>query len=103
MLDKRNYFRRKALPDGGSEGGRRAERFPPPFRAIGFADARDQNGKQISPQGDLLVIDVKHLRKEFYGKAVVDDVALQVKPGEIYGFLGPNGSGKTTTIRMICG
>jgi ABC-2 type transport system ATP-binding protein len=49
------------------------------------------------------VIDVRHLRKEFYGKPVVDDVSLQVKSGEIFGFLGPNGSGKTTTIRMICG
>lgn len=52
---------------------------------------------------DELVIDVQHLRKEFYGKAVVDDVFLQVKKGEVFGFLGPNGSGKTTTIRMICG
>ena len=49
------------------------------------------------------VIDVEHLRKEFYGKAVVDNVSLQVKKGEIYGFLGPNGSGKTSTIRLICG
>lgn len=52
---------------------------------------------------DELAIDVQHLRKEFYGKAVVDDVFLQVKKGEVFGFLGPNGSGKTTTIRMICG
>jgi ABC-2 type transport system ATP-binding protein len=51
----------------------------------------------------MWVIDVSHLRKEFYGKAVVDNVSLQVKPGEIFGFLGPNGSGKTSTIRMICG
>jgi ABC-2 type transport system ATP-binding protein len=49
------------------------------------------------------VIDVGNLRKEFYGKAVVDNVSLKVKKGEIYGFLGPNGSGKTSTIRMICG
>lgn len=49
------------------------------------------------------VIDVEHLRKEFSGKAVVDNVSLRVKSGEIFGFLGPNGSGKTTTIRMICG
>ncbi|MBS0352123.1 MAG: ABC transporter ATP-binding protein [Proteobacteria bacterium] len=49
------------------------------------------------------VIDVEKLRKEFYGKAVVDNVSLKVKKGEIYGFLGPNGSGKTSTIRMICG
>ncbi len=49
------------------------------------------------------VIDVNNLRKEFYGKAVVNNVSLRVKKGEIFGFLGPNGSGKTTTIRMICG
>lgn len=55
------------------------------------------------PQQNQWVIDVEHLRKEFYGKAVVDDVSLRVKKGEIFGFLGPNGSGKTTTIRMICG
>lgn len=56
-----------------------------------------------SSSNNQWVIDVEHLRKEFYGKAVVDDVSLRVKAGEIFGFLGPNGSGKTTTIRMICG
>lgn len=56
-----------------------------------------------NPNHNENIIDVLHLRKEFYGKAVVDNVSLQVKQGEIYGFLGPNGSGKTTTIRMICG
>jgi ABC-2 type transport system ATP-binding protein len=50
-----------------------------------------------------LVIDVKNLNKSFAGKQAVFDASLQVKKGEIYGFLGPNGSGKTTTIRMICG
>ncbi|KTC65816.1 ABC transporter ATP-binding protein (plasmid) [Legionella adelaidensis] len=49
------------------------------------------------------VIDVKGLRKQFGSKTAVDDVSLQVKQGEIFGFLGPNGSGKTTTIRMLCG
>jgi ABC-2 type transport system ATP-binding protein len=49
------------------------------------------------------VIDVHGLSKSFHGKAAVIDVSLQVKKGEIYGFLGPNGSGKTTTIRMLCG
>jgi ABC-2 type transport system ATP-binding protein len=49
------------------------------------------------------VIDVKNLTKSFDKKCVVCKVNLQIKPGEIYGFLGPNGSGKTTTIRMICG
>ena len=48
-------------------------------------------------------IDVRDLNKSFGNKPVVRDVALQVKRGEIFGFLGPNGSGKTTTIRMMCG
>jgi ABC-2 type transport system ATP-binding protein len=50
-----------------------------------------------------LVIDIKNLVKNFNGKPAVKDISLQVKKGEIFGFLGPNGSGKTTTIRMICG
>jgi len=49
------------------------------------------------------VVDVRGLTKKFSGKTVVDNVDLTVKRGEIVGFLGPNGSGKTTTIRMICG
>lgn len=49
------------------------------------------------------VIDVHHLKKSFQGKPAVVDVSLDVKKGEIFGFLGPNGSGKTTTIRMLCG
>ncbi len=49
------------------------------------------------------VIDVHGLTKSFNGKVVVDHIDLSVKRGEIVGFLGPNGSGKTTTIRMICG
>src|ERR1700749_3080967 len=50
-----------------------------------------------------IVIDVHGLTKSFGGRKVVRDLSLQVKRGEIYGFLGPNGSGKTTTIRMLCG
>lgn len=50
-----------------------------------------------------LVIDVQNLTKSFAGKTVVNKLSLQVAPGEIYGFLGPNGSGKTTFIRMLCG
>ncbi len=48
-------------------------------------------------------IDVQGLNKRFDGKHVVKDVSLRVRRGEIFGFLGPNGSGKTTTIRMMCG
>lgn len=50
-----------------------------------------------------IILDVKHLSKSFAGKQAVIDVSLQIKQGEIFGFLGPNGSGKTTTIRMLCG
>lgn len=48
-------------------------------------------------------IDVHNLNKSFNGKPAVINLSLQVKRGEIFGFLGPNGSGKTTTIRMLCG
>jgi ABC-2 type transport system ATP-binding protein len=48
-------------------------------------------------------IEVKGLNKSFGRKHVVNDVSMRVQRGEIFGFLGPNGSGKTTTIRMMCG
>lgn len=50
-----------------------------------------------------IVIDVHGLTKSFGGRQVVRDLSMQVKRGTIFGFLGPNGSGKTTTIRMLCG
>lgn len=50
-----------------------------------------------------LVIDVREMTKRFESRTVVDHIGLQVRRGEIYGFLGPNGSGKTTFIRMLCG
>ncbi len=50
-----------------------------------------------------LAIDVRGLDKRFGHRHVVRGLSLQVREGEIYGFLGPNGSGKTTSIRMICG
>ena len=49
------------------------------------------------------VIDVHGLNKSFGGRRVVDDLSLQVAEREVCGFLGANGSGKTTTIRMLCG
>lgn len=49
------------------------------------------------------VIDVADITKRFGDKTVVNGIRLQVRRGEIYGFLGPNGSGKTTFIRMLCG
>ena len=50
-----------------------------------------------------LAIDVTGVTKRFGDKTVVNSIDLQVRRGEIYGFLGPNGSGKTTFIRMLCG
>jgi len=50
-----------------------------------------------------LVIDVTGVTKRFGDKTVVNAIDLSVRRGEIYGFLGPNGSGKTTFIRMLCG
>jgi ABC-2 type transport system ATP-binding protein len=48
-------------------------------------------------------IDVRGLTKRFDGRTVVNNLSMTVPRGTIYGFLGPNGSGKTTTIRMLCG
>ncbi|GAB6036220.1 ABC transporter ATP-binding protein [Fundidesulfovibrio butyratiphilus] len=49
------------------------------------------------------IIDVTGMTKRYGGKAVVNNLSLKVHRGEIFGFLGPNGSGKTTFIRMLCG
>jgi ABC-2 type transport system ATP-binding protein len=52
---------------------------------------------------EALAVETMGLTKRFGGDAVVDDVALRVPTGSVFGFLGPNGSGKTTTIRMLLG
>src|SRR5271165_217997 len=58
----------------------------------------------MSPQAvPEYAIDVQDLNKHFGDKHVVNNVSMRVRRGEIFGFLGPNGSGKTTTIRMLCG
>lgn len=57
----------------------------------------------MSDRAPVHVIDVAGLTKRFGTKTVVNGIDLQVRAGEIYGFLGPNGSGKTTFIRMLCG
>jgi ABC-2 type transport system ATP-binding protein len=55
------------------------------------------------PNRSDIAIDVEGLSKSFDGHPAVRDLTMRVKRGLIYGFLGPNGSGKTTTIRMLCG
>ena len=52
--------------------------------------------------GDL-AIDVHGITKRYGHRAVVNDIALAVPRGQIFGFLGPNGSGKTTFLRVLCG
>ena len=57
-----------------------------------------------SDQADSgIAVEVEGLTKSFGGKVVVRNLSMRVKRGQIYGFLGPNGSGKTTTLRMMCG
>src|SRR4030081_3510538 len=55
------------------------------------------------PASSDIAIEVEGLTKSFDGRVVVRNLTMQVRRGLIYGFLGPNGSGKTTTIRMLCG
>ena len=52
---------------------------------------------------DEFAIDVHGMTKRFGDLTAVNHIDLQVRKGEICGFLGPNGSGKTTFIRMLCG
>lgn len=52
---------------------------------------------------DDFAIDVHGVTKSFSGRVVVNSLDMQVRSGEIFGFLGPNGSGKTTFLRMLCG
>ncbi|HAN18041.1 MAG TPA: ABC transporter ATP-binding protein [Bacteroidales bacterium] len=51
------------------------------------------------------IIEIKHLTKIYRGsnKPAIDNISLDIQPGEIYGLLGPNGAGKTTTISILCG
>ena len=49
------------------------------------------------------MLSLRHVKKKFGQVLAVEDISLEVQPGEIFGFLGPNGAGKTTTIKMIAG
>src|SRR6478609_1821363 len=84
------------VPDRGAAGA--PGKVPRRTTRDRDAAARD---KQMNTHD--VVIDVHGLTKKFDGRAVVRNLSMQVKRGTIYGFLGPNGSGKTTTIRMLCG
>ena len=81
-----------------------AEARPPPAQAALLNPGQPVTVKPIdaAPMSDY-AIDVNGLRKSFGDLKVVEGLNLQVAEGEICGFLGANGSGKTTTIRMLCG
>ena len=66
-----------------------------------MSDSQNANG--VATRNGEYAIEVEGLTKSFDGKEVVHNLSLRVRRGQIYGFLGPNGSGKTTTLRMICG
>ena len=57
----------------------------------------------MSDQSPSVPLEVQGLTKKFGSFTAVDHVSFTVEPGEVFGYLGPNGSGKTTTIRMLCG
>ncbi|WP_331693830.1 ABC transporter ATP-binding protein [Pandoraea sputorum] len=67
------------------------------------AAASERGRQNVRQDDDTLAIDVRGLNKHFGDKHVVKDLSMRVRRGEIFGFLGPNGSGKTTCIRMMCG
>src|SRR5262249_46690505 len=71
-------------------------------RPAGQRHALAQRGEAMNVAPDIAIA-VEGLTKSFDGRVVVRNLSMQVKRGTIYGFLGPNGSGKTTTIRMLCG
>ena len=68
-----------------------------------LASATNPTSPGAQPGRPEVVIEVEGLTKSFGGRPVVKNLTMQVRKGLIYGFLGPNGSGKTTTIRMLCG
>jgi ABC-2 type transport system ATP-binding protein len=69
---------------------------------MSFLDGKKRVAPAPAPLGDDAIV-VSKLRKTFGTFVAVDSIDLTVGRGEIFGFLGPNGSGKTTTIRMLCG
>jgi ABC-2 type transport system ATP-binding protein len=71
-----------------------------------MADAKTVQSTSAKNHGQpnaQMTLSVRNLQKKLGGKPIIKGLSFDVKPGEIFGFLGPNGSGKTTTIRMLVG
>ena len=77
---------------------------PPPINRSVELEMKDENSSLSSPHSSLEnVVEVAHLVKAFGTFRAVDDITFCVKKGEIFGFLGANGAGKTTAMRMLTG
>ena len=72
-------------------------------RARGAAVARRRFHCQARGRRTMNAIEVRHLSRRFGSFVAVNDISFDVRAGEIFGFLGANGAGKSTTIRMLCG
>ena len=67
-------------------------------------DQPTSSGRREREEGaDMKVIEARGLTKEYRGRAVVDQLSMTVNEGDIYGFVGKNGAGKSTVMKMICG
>src|SRR5262245_22948827 len=99
------YSREERAPPGVPHRGATRAARAPAGRAAGLraAGARPRPEPCATVKSAAAAIEVEHLTKSFAGKVVVRDLSMRVMRGQIYGFLGPNGSGKTTTLRMLCG
>src|SRR5258708_39661569 len=99
--------REAGLPGRGAPGARRRGETasgPARGRNASMSEGREmEQTKDTSSRNGSLAIDVEGLTKSFGGKVAGDHFSMKVPRGAIYGFLGPNGSGKTAAIRMICG
>jgi len=69
----------------------------------GFPERLTPNAQRLRSNMSVNAIDVQHLTRRFGSFVAVDDLSFQVRQGEVFGFLGANGAGKSTTIRMLCG
>ncbi len=70
---------------------------------VRHADVMGEDAMGADAMGEDAAIDVQRLSRRFGAFTAVDDVSFTVRRGEIFGFLGSNGAGKSTTIRMLCG
>src|SRR5258706_8448188 len=77
-----------------------SSRFPLHWKMCSFTCSKQ---KELNMNDQILPLEVMGLTKKFGDFTAVDHVSFTVQPGEVLGYLGPNGSGKTTTIRMLCG